>query len=89
MRNPPATPRDALAELAGLSQSVTLPAPSHCVSVCRMDEATALCVGCYRTIDEIMAWGRQGDSAHRRVWQQVVLRAGLEPKALVNTTEHP
>ena len=29
---------------------------SPCISVCAMDEATGLCQGCYRTIDEIKQW---------------------------------
>ena len=49
--------------------------PSPCVSVCRMDEASGLCEGCLRTIDEIAAWSRLGDAAKRQVWQQLALRA--------------
>ena len=30
--------------------------PSQCVSVCQMDEASGLCLGCRRTIDEIRDW---------------------------------
>ena len=30
--------------------------PSPCVSVCQMDEASGLCLGCRRTIDEIRDW---------------------------------
>ena len=30
--------------------------PSPCVSVCQMEEATGLCLGCRRTIDEIRDW---------------------------------
>ena len=81
LRTVPPDVRDTLAGLAERARSTAQPAPSPCVSVCRMDESTALCVGCYRTIDEIMAWGPQGDSAHRRGWQQVLLRAGLPPMA--------
>ena len=29
---------------------------SPCVNVCRMNEATRLCEGCYRTLDEIACW---------------------------------
>lgn len=29
---------------------------SPCVGVCAMSEATGLCQGCYRTIDEIRQW---------------------------------
>lgn len=30
--------------------------PSPCVNVCRMNDATGLCEGCLRTIDEIACW---------------------------------
>lgn len=29
---------------------------SPCINVCRMNPDTALCEGCYRTLDEIAAW---------------------------------
>jgi len=30
--------------------------PSPCVSICRLDDRTGLCVGCFRNIDEIRDW---------------------------------
>jgi predicted Fe-S protein YdhL (DUF1289 family) len=30
--------------------------PSPCVSICRLDDKTGLCVGCLRNIDEIRDW---------------------------------
>lgn len=30
--------------------------PSPCIKTCTIDPASALCRGCARTIDEIMAW---------------------------------
>lgn len=70
-------PVDALAQLAAMAASGAAPAPSPCISVCRMDDRSGLCLGCFRTIDEIVAWGRQGDRERRVVWQQIVHRAGL------------
>jgi predicted Fe-S protein YdhL (DUF1289 family) len=29
---------------------------SPCTSVCTIDQETGLCVGCYRTLDEIAGW---------------------------------
>ena len=29
---------------------------SPCINVCRMNPDTALCEGCFRTLDEIAAW---------------------------------
>jgi predicted Fe-S protein YdhL (DUF1289 family) len=30
--------------------------PSPCISVCQMEEATGLCLGCRRTVEEIRDW---------------------------------
>jgi len=30
--------------------------PSPCISVCQVDDASGLCIGCYRAIDEIRDW---------------------------------
>jgi hypothetical protein len=30
--------------------------PSPCVSICRIDDVTGLCAGCFRNIDEIRDW---------------------------------
>jgi predicted Fe-S protein YdhL (DUF1289 family) len=41
--------------------------PSPCISVCVLDAAGVLCVGCYRTLDEIAAWSVLDADAKRRV----------------------
>ena len=51
------------------------PVPSPCISVCRMDAATGLCEGCFRTLDEIADWGMASDDAKRALWQTLVQRA--------------
>ena len=43
------------------------PVASPCTSVCRMDDASGLCVGCLRTIDEIAAWSVLDDGERRAV----------------------
>jgi len=53
--------------------------PSPCVSLCKMDSATEICEGCYRTLDEIAAWGRMGDEAKREVWQLIARRLEQKP----------
>ena len=30
--------------------------PSPCIAVCRINDATRLCYGCFRSIDEIRDW---------------------------------
>lgn len=34
---------------------------SPCVNICRMDTDNAICVGCFRTLDEIAQWSRADD----------------------------
>ena len=47
---------------------------SPCISVCQMSAATALCEGCFRTGDEIAAWGNAGDDVKRAVWARIEVR---------------
>lgn len=50
------------------------PAPSPCISLCEMDAKTGLCMGCQRTMDEIVAWGSASDDERRAVWREIELR---------------
>ncbi|WP_367195301.1 DUF1289 domain-containing protein [Amorphus sp. 3PC139-8] len=38
---------------------------SPCVSICRIDPTSGLCIGCLRTLDEIASW-RTLDADQRR-----------------------
>ena len=49
--------------------------PSPCISVCRMEEATGLCAGCLRTLDEIAMWSVLTDDERRAVWADLAARA--------------
>jgi uncharacterized protein len=60
---------------AGLDDDV----PSPCVSVCRMDPASELCEGCFRTLDEIALWGRMEEEGKREVWRLIGQRIALTP----------
>ena len=75
------TPIEALAALAGLAEDPTALVTSPCISVCRMDDNSGLCIGCYRTIDEIVAWGRLPEKGRRAVWQNIRRRAGIVQEA--------
>jgi predicted Fe-S protein YdhL (DUF1289 family) len=48
--------------------------PSPCLSVCVMDPQTAVCAGCWRTLEEIGVWSRISDEAKRQVWQRIQQR---------------
>ena len=66
--------RELLLERAAMLDTEAL-APSPCISVCRMDAATGLCEGCFRTLDEIASWGLASDEERRAVWGQLAQRA--------------
>jgi predicted Fe-S protein YdhL (DUF1289 family) len=40
---------------------------SPCTSVCTIDQASGLCAGCARTLDEIASWGGYSDEQKRAV----------------------
>lgn len=48
--------------------------PSPCISVCRMNEGSGLCEGCFRTLDEIAAWAGLDDGGRRAVWALIEQR---------------
>lgn len=48
--------------------------PSPCISICRMDARTGWCEGCFRTLDEIVAWGRASDADKLQIWQHIEAR---------------
>ena len=55
---------------------------SPCISVCRIEENTGYCAGCYRTIDEIAEWGTMTDDRKSDVWEALRRRrVTLDPVA--------
>lgn len=40
---------------------------SPCINVCKMNPDTALCEGCWRTLDEIAAWSGMSPEEKRAV----------------------
>ncbi len=52
--------------------------PSPCISVCRIDAATGLCEGCFRTLDEIAVWSRASEEEKRAIWDALLRRAREE-----------
>jgi uncharacterized protein len=67
---------DSIAARGLAARATALNVPSPCLSVCRMSRGSALCEGCFRTLEEIAAWGRMDDAAKRVVWGFIVQRAG-------------
>lgn len=69
---------DIVAARARLVRS-TAEITSPCISVCRMHAVTGLCEGCFRSRDEIAAWGSANDGAKRLTWARIEERmAGLQ-----------
>ena len=47
---------------------------SPCISVCVLDANGAVCLGCFRTLDEIAAWSLLGADAKRGVLAELPAR---------------
>ncbi len=45
--------------------------PSPCISVCRMSTVTDMCMGCFRTRNEIAGWSGAGDHGKRAIWSLI------------------
>ena len=48
--------------------------PSPCNSICTIDSKLGVCIGCYRTLDEIASWMRFSDARKREVVQSLPAR---------------
>jgi hypothetical protein len=66
---------------AGAASVPPQPVASPCNSVCRMDPANGLCLGCSRTLDEIAGWSRMADADKQRIIDQLPLRAPAPKEA--------
>lgn len=47
---------------------------SPCINICRMDERSGLCLGCFRTIEEITVWSRTDDARRASILAAVAER---------------
>jgi predicted Fe-S protein YdhL (DUF1289 family) len=47
---------------------------SPCINVCKMNPDTALCEGCWRTLDEIAAWSGMSAEDKRAVLARLAAR---------------
>jgi len=56
------------------ARALATPVPSPCNSICRIDPASGFCEGCWRTLDEIVAWSTLSDQEKRAVWTELERR---------------
>ncbi|MFA6311762.1 MAG: DUF1289 domain-containing protein [Sterolibacterium sp.] len=47
---------------------------SPCIDVCKMDDGSGLCQGCYRNLAEITAWSSAGNTEKRAILAAVAQR---------------
>lgn len=52
--------------------------PSPCIRICEMDEQRGYCRGCYRTLDEIMAWRQSSEKARKAILREVEKRRSAD-----------
>ena len=68
-----------LAARAAIVRTQVADIPSPCINVCRIDPVQSLCSGCFRTLDEIAAWGLSNDDSKRQVWARIAERLPVPP----------
>lgn len=56
--------------------------PSPCINICKMDADNGLCIGCFRTIDEITRWSRIDDA------QRADILAAIARRRMENELPH-
>ena len=47
---------------------------SPCNNICKMDASNGLCLGCFRTLDEITVWSRTDDATRAQILAAVTRR---------------
>lgn len=67
----PAGARRVLSDRSASVQAAGKTSMSPCVSVCRMDEKTDVCLGCLRTRNELIAWSTLDEEGKFAVWNAI------------------
>ncbi len=67
-----AVPKLNLADMRRRKPEQSVPSP--CISVCELDLERTRCKGCYRTLDELRAWGSMTDTDKLVVWERIEAR---------------
>jgi uncharacterized protein len=56
---------------------------SPCVKVCQMEPGRGLCLGCGRTLDEIVRWAQMSDNERERIMAELPARRSDVAKVAV------
>jgi len=72
---------------APVSRAVVPPIASPCISRCRIDPASDLCVGCGRTLDEIARWSTGTETWRATVMAELAGRLAVLSPAIGDTSE--
>lgn len=76
--------------LKPMTQSTTAPRPgppkpvsSPCIMVCTVDGASGLCLGCYRTLNEIATWSQMAEPERQAIMAALPARLSqIDPRLL-------
>lgn len=52
---------------------------SPCINLCQMDAHSGLCLGCFRTIEEITVWSRADEATRAAILAAVARRRQEQP----------
>jgi uncharacterized protein len=56
---------------------------SPCIAQCKINDASGLCQGCWRTIEEITAWSSMDDALKNQAWLLIGHRKKIAQSAIV------
>ncbi|MBV1878784.1 MAG: DUF1289 domain-containing protein [Pseudomonadales bacterium] len=56
----------------------SVPVSSPCIRHCTLDE-TDICVGCYRSLDEILQWSEASNEQRLKILKQSTIRSKKYP----------
>ena len=59
------------------------PIATPCIQVCAIDGESGLCLGCYRTLQEVATWSKLSDAARAAIMAQApARRSRIRPEKL-------
>ncbi|MBD8874980.1 DUF1289 domain-containing protein [Roseibium polysiphoniae] len=69
------------------SKPISSSMKSPCTKICQIDRTNGLCLGCYRTLDEIAGWGRMSDAEREVILLGLEGRRATRPESLAEMTD--